>query len=1732
MGGNYSQFLAEAKERDGKEFVMDGVRVRPKEAANLLKTLHQELQGMTHLEINNARIKHLPVEIKIFFSLLVLRLRQNRLASLPDEVAKLKLLRELDLSENSFSEFPVILLKVQGLNSLTLAHNHLAALPPLADSLRRLEHVDLSHNEFSVFPSSLLSLGGSLRSLDLSSNRIQHLPGDLAPFTRLNVLSLSNNRFTEILPGSFSTLTSLRQLDLSENQLRQLPAEVGLLTNLTNLSLQHNKLRSLPAEIGSLSSLVVLKLHDNELSRLPPELGELSRLTELFLQENQLVELPSEIGRLSHLRKLYAEYNLLEALPAEIVNLRMLVVLILHHNALSQVPPALREMTNLLRLSLKNNPLDAETQSIIDNQGALALLRATEVPPGQRIGTMRLSAASGGSTRSRQARDTLTRRRSRNSLDKDNSEQATTSSAPVLPSTPEALLALPAGRRLSRSISVRPASKSPSRSEGSLRVSDDMDASLQRRHSPLPSTSTMSHDPAMPFSKFKGAFDNLLEEQDFSNKKREALKKLPAQEKWALLTQYKGSTLELLRKGTGGQQGSHLQSLLDRRKTRSKGSESTRTPREYSSLISQRRCTRNDMEALLKLTDVQTESWLSEFVDCGGIASLASLLAYLASKMVKSSSDTAMTVSALKILKHLCEVSLKSVLTTTGSVVAIAANLSTSTTEVYALALDLLDTFCNVHQVGPCMVLQALTRLREEADEEEEDGFDDFSDDDDGESDAAQSLSGDHAESGPSAASARGSERRFVPLLAATEETESGYDLDHVLMCMNIINSILDSTAELETRFEIQVDLMALNIHNRLKKVFQVPGTANNILLQHAQDVFLEDTRLDHDDMLDRYGKSEVLSRMARAFARSSDVTRDEDGAGLSLRVVIYLSGGLQQDVVLSYKDNEPLQRLFGELARRFNLGTLADEYGLFSPSGDLLDLTKTVTELQLTGKQLSGLELRPQPWRVRMRKPDGKETHIRLDPFAMVGELLLTVMEEAGMKDEDPALYSLFCVLRRRSTNTDGGSSTDRPSDSDSDNAAGTSSVAASSSSGNESSSSSSSRSGSRVSRRSTSSHGAETPRRHHEEGIWLDDENKLLVDCVGRSQRKRVCLEVRRRRLSLSVRLADDSTHRILFNPDLLVEQVVETIAKKFLPTIKRSKESGRARDYGLRIEPLSSGAAAATTAAAVPAAAATSSDTTSGTMLAPGQWLDPSLPLSKLVLSEECVLKFALAPRSLDVTVATQAAGAEEAGKSRKLPVLVDFTVPVRELLAKIKQQAGIADSDLVMYQRVHKAELPLDPSVSLRSQTNSTSVRLVVRPRDVNAATSGVVADLNIWCEPKQVGVNVTYNADKEGEIETATLNKLVEHLTSVEDFDLSFMETFLLTYTYFTTGELLLCKLQQRWEVPPEHHESEKVVHLRVFVFCKHWVANEKFPSSVRGAMTAFIKEKLAAEYGDRALALVDELQKAKVGRTTVTQRQPPKSRVPKNISGKLTLFHVDELELARQLSLGLFDAFRLIKPEEFFDQRWAKQKTQHLAPNLMRCIDSFNKVSCWVSSALVSEPHVRQRAKLLAKFISIGDHLRQLNNFHHLTALISGINNSAVSRLKWTRARLSNKSLQTLESLEELMSMGASFSNYRRQLQKCLPPAIPYLGVYLTDLTFIGDGNPDMLPGQRINFVKHRYVWNIVSTVEKFQTEGYVFNRVEVIHAFLKEQACLSEKDLYDLSLKREPRGAARGDIE
>ncbi|EFA80500.1 Ras guanine nucleotide exchange factor [Heterostelium album PN500] len=146
-------------------------------------------------------------------------------------------------------------------------------------------------------------------------------------------------------------------------------------------------------------------------------------------------------------------------------------------------------------------------------------------------------------------------------------------------------------------------------------------------------------------------------------------------------------------------------------------------------------------------------------------------------------------------------------------------------------------------------------------------------------------------------------------------------------------------------------------------------------------------------------------------------------------------------------------------------------------------------------------------------------------------------------------------------------------------------------------------------------------------------------------------------------------------------------------------------------------------------------------------------------------------------------------------------------------------------------------------------------------------------------------------------------------------------------------------------------------------------------------------------------------------------------------------------------------------------------------------------------------------------------------------AFLGGLNNSALLRLKFTKALVGKKYLESLESLEKEMSCESSYKTYRELLHNTDPPCVPYIGVYLTDLTFIEEGNPNIIGNNLINFSKYTLLYKVISEVQQYQWSEYNLNYVPIIQTFIKDLNSPTVAELYQVSLQKEPKGAQKSDI-
>eukprot|EP01116_Phalansterium_solitarium_P023202 TRINITY_DN8008_c0_g1_i1.p1 TRINITY_DN8008_c0_g1~~TRINITY_DN8008_c0_g1_i1.p1 ORF type:complete len:209 (+),score=52.52 TRINITY_DN8008_c0_g1_i1:372-998(+) len=179
--------------------------------------------------------------------------------------------------------------------------------------------------------------------------------------------------------------------------------------------------------------------------------------------------------------------------------------------------------------------------------------------------------------------------------------------------------------------------------------------------------------------------------------------------------------------------------------------------------------------------------------------------------------------------------------------------------------------------------------------------------------------------------------------------------------------------------------------------------------------------------------------------------------------------------------------------------------------------------------------------------------------------------------------------------------------------------------------------------------------------------------------------------------------------------------------------------------------------------------------------------------------------------------------------------------------------------------------------------------------------------------------------------------------------------------------------------------------------------------------------------------------------------------------------------------------------------------------------------SNFVSTQVLRRDTPTQRMQVIARFLLIAAKCVELNNSNAVMEIISGLETSSVQRLKLTWRELSSQSWKLYVSLSALASMKDNFKTCRQLLANSKPPCVPYIGVYLKDLTSIDECNASAL-GELINFDKLDMQAKLIGRVISMQHFSYDFQPIPEVQNFIKDAAVLTEDSLYETSLLVEPR--------
>ncbi|KAI9734993.1 MAG: hypothetical protein M1834_002075 [Cirrosporium novae-zelandiae] len=405
--------------------------------------------------------------------------------------------------------------------------------------------------------------------------------------------------------------------------------------------------------------------------------------------------------------------------------------------------------------------------------------------------------------------------------------------------------------------------------------------------------------------------------------------------------------------------------------------------------------------------------------------------------------------------------------------------------------------------------------------------------------------------------------------------------------------------------------------------------------------------------------------------------------------------------------------------------------------------------------------------------------------------------------------------------------------------------------------------------------------------------------------------------------------------------------------------------------------------------------------------------------------------------------------------------------------------------------------------------------------------------------------LVYN--KDGQITGGSLPALIEKLTTHDSTpDALFVSTFYLTFRLFATPMGFAEALVDRFDYVGDSENIAMPVRLRVYNVFKGWLETHwrhDCDSVALDFIMEFAKQKLnpvlpgagvrLRELGGKVAVATSPVVPrlvSSIGKTntSVATYISPETPLPppmiskgqlnalrswKNGGAPIGILDFDPLELARQFTLKESRIFCSILPEELLATEWMK-KSGSLAVNVRAMSTLSTDLANLVADSILMLEDVKKRARIIKQWVKIAARCLELNNYDSLMAIVCSLNSSTIIRMKLTWEIVSQKTKATWDLLKSIVDVSRNYAVLRQRLHNSVPPCIPFVGTYLTDLTFVEEGNQTtrQLYSQGseqsiavINFDKHVRTAKIISELQRFQIP-YRIAEVPELQTWIQDQ--------------------------
>ncbi|KAL2076547.1 hypothetical protein ACEWY4_027857 [Coilia grayii] len=212
--------------------------------------------------------------------------------------------------------------------------------------------------------------------------------------------------------------------------------------------------------------------------------------------------------------------------------------------------------------------------------------------------------------------------------------------------------------------------------------------------------------------------------------------------------------------------------------------------------------------------------------------------------------------------------------------------------------------------------------------------------------------------------------------------------------------------------------------------------------------------------------------------------------------------------------------------------------------------------------------------------------------------------------------------------------------------------------------------------------------------------------------------------------------------------------------------------------------------------------------------------------------------------------------------------------------------------------------------------------------------------------------------------------------------------------------------------------------------------------------------------------------------------------------GDSKLHDMSAEEVANQLVVFDWELFSCVHEVEFVCYVFHGEQSRWRPLNLELILQRCSEVQHWVATEILQCQSLPKRVQLLRKFIKIAALCKQQQDLLSFLAVVLGLDNPAVSRLRLTWEGLPGKFRKQFQQFESIADPSRNHKSYRDLMASLRPPLIPFTPLLLKDLTFLHE-SCKTFHGELVNFEKMHKVAEMVRTIRRYRSSqlGSVFDK-------------------------------------